>query len=143
MRPARSAWTCAEAAERSTAALAAVEEPLPRCASSWTALLDDEAEELETADRARIEGAARGLDRRALMTLPAWRAMLRAIDEDAEGERRTSSTGSTRPSSTAAWSMPACAATGSTRPSPFALTRCVAPAHGVLVTSRHPGAMPG
>src|SRR6202012_2153971 len=41
---------------------------------------------LTTADRARIEGALRGIDRRARMALPAWRSMLRAINEDAEDD---------------------------------------------------------
>jgi ATP-dependent DNA helicase DinG len=41
-------------------------------------ILDDEADELSGSERARIEGALRGLDRRARMTLPAWRSMLAA-----------------------------------------------------------------
>jgi len=49
-------------------------------------VLDDEAGELPTSERARIEGALRGLDRRARMMLPAWRSMLKALEEDAEDD---------------------------------------------------------
>src|SRR5581483_8476933 len=41
--------------------------------------------ELETYQRARIEAAARGLDRRAKIILPAWIGMLEALET---GERR-------------------------------------------------------
>ncbi|WP_394762425.1 ATP-dependent DNA helicase [Phenylobacterium sp.] len=66
--------------------LARIEAPLVALARQLEDVLDAEAAELTTADRARIEGALRGLDRRARMTLPAWRSMLRAIDEDAEDD---------------------------------------------------------
>ena len=39
-------------------------------------VIDDEAADLDGASRARIEGALRGLDRRARMTLPGWRSMI-------------------------------------------------------------------
>jgi ATP-dependent DNA helicase DinG len=74
--------TAAEAAR----ALASVEAPLLALARQLEDVLDDEAEELNSSERARIEGALRGLDRRARMTLPAWRSMLKAIDEDAEDD---------------------------------------------------------
>ena len=45
--------------------------------------LDDETDELPTADRVRLEGALRGLERRARMQLPAWRAMLSRLDDEA------------------------------------------------------------
>jgi ATP-dependent DNA helicase DinG len=67
-------------------ALAAVEAPLLALARRLEDLLDEEADELGGGDRARIEGALRGLDKRARMTLPAWRAMLAAIAEDAEDD---------------------------------------------------------
>ncbi|MFI4964533.1 MAG: ATP-dependent DNA helicase, partial [Caulobacterales bacterium] len=63
-----------------------IEAPLVALARQLEDVLDAEAATLTTADRARIEGALRGLDRRARMTLPAWRSMLRAIDEDAEDD---------------------------------------------------------
>jgi ATP-dependent DNA helicase DinG len=46
--------------------------------------LDDKAGELETAERMRLEAAARGLERRAKLALPAWSAMLEALET---GER--------------------------------------------------------
>lgn len=75
-----------DTAREAAAALAGVEAPLLALARHLEDVLDDEAAELPTADRARIEGALRGLDRRARMTLPAWRSMLKAIDEDAEDD---------------------------------------------------------
>ena len=80
-------------------------------------VLDEEADELATGERARIEGALRGLDRRARMMLPAWRSMLTRASTRTPRTIPTSSTGSTPPSSTAGWSTPPAAATGSTRPS--------------------------
>jgi ATP-dependent DNA helicase DinG len=73
-----------EAAPRAADALAAVERPLITLAQALEDLLDQEADTLESASRARIEGALRGLDRRARVQLPAWRAMLRDLVEEAE-----------------------------------------------------------
>ncbi|HEY2659252.1 MAG TPA: ATP-dependent DNA helicase [Caulobacteraceae bacterium] len=67
-------------------ALGAIEAPLIALARRLEDVLDEETDELATGDRARIEGALRGLDRRARMTLPAWRSMLQAIAEDAEDD---------------------------------------------------------
>ena len=67
-------------------ALAALEAPLLALARHLEDMLDSEAAELQASDRARIEGALRGLDRRARMMLPAWRSMLQAIDENAEDD---------------------------------------------------------
>jgi ATP-dependent DNA helicase DinG len=67
-------------------ALADVERPLVDLARALEDLLDEEADTLGPSERARIEGALRGLDRRARMQLPAWRSMLVAIDEDAEDD---------------------------------------------------------
>ncbi|MDP3632749.1 ATP-dependent DNA helicase [Phenylobacterium sp.] len=75
-----------ETARAAASALAAIEAPLLALARHLEDVLDDEAATLPPGDRARIEGALRGLDRRARMTLPAWRSMLRAIDEDAEDD---------------------------------------------------------
>jgi ATP-dependent DNA helicase DinG len=74
--------TAAEAAR----ALAAVEAPLQALARHLADVLDDEAGDLPTNERARIEGALRGLDRRARMMLPAWRSMLKALEEAAEDD---------------------------------------------------------
>src|SRR5947209_8284033 len=65
-------------------AIADVEAPLLALSRQLEATLDEEADTLGGAERARIEGALRGLDRRARMVLPAWRSMLTAIDENAE-----------------------------------------------------------
>ena len=75
-----------ETARAAAEALAGIEAPLLALARRLEDLLDAEATSLGASERARIEGALRGLDRRARMTLPAWRAMLRAIDEDAEDD---------------------------------------------------------
>nr|WP_272886820.1 ATP-dependent DNA helicase [Phenylobacterium aquaticum] len=75
-----------DTARTAAAGLAKVEAPLLALARHLEDILDDEAADLATGDRARIEGALRGLDRRARMTLPAWRSMLRAIDEDSEDD---------------------------------------------------------
>lgn len=75
-----------ETARAAASALAAIEAPLLALARHLEDVLDDEAATLPPGDKARIEGALRGLDRRARMTLPAWRSMLRAIDEDAEDD---------------------------------------------------------
>ncbi len=71
-----------EAAPAAARALAAVEGPLLALARALEDLLDDEADTLEGPDRARIEGALRGLDRRARMQLPLWRAMLQSLQSE-------------------------------------------------------------
>ncbi|WP_374534676.1 ATP-dependent DNA helicase [Phenylobacterium sp.] len=73
-------------AREAAAALARIEAPLLALARALEDLLDEEAAQIVTSDRGRIEGALRGLDRRCRMLLPAWRSMLRAIDEDAEDD---------------------------------------------------------
>jgi ATP-dependent DNA helicase DinG len=75
-----------ETSRTAARALAAVEAPLIALARHLEDILDQETSELQTSDRARIEGALRGLDRRARMMLPAWRSMLQAIDENAEDD---------------------------------------------------------
>jgi len=75
-----------ETARSAAEALAGIEAPLLALARRLEDLLDDEAGTLGPSERARIEGALRGLDRRARMTLPAWRSMLRAIEEEAEDD---------------------------------------------------------
>ncbi len=75
-----------ETAAVAAKALAAVEAPLLALARHLEDVLDEDTDTLPQSERARIEGALRGLDRRARMTLPAWRSMLRAIDEDGEDD---------------------------------------------------------
>ncbi len=67
-------------------ALTAVEAPLLALARALEDILDDEAAELEASQRARIEGALRGLDRRARMTVPAWRSMLQGLHQARDEE---------------------------------------------------------
>ncbi len=59
--------------------------PLGNLARILRKTLNDEAGELEPFQRARIEAAARGLERRAKVILPAWTGMLEALQT---GERR-------------------------------------------------------
>jgi ATP-dependent DNA helicase DinG len=83
----RPALDSVRAAARAAAdAVAAIEAPLLALARRLGDLLDDEADTLEGVERSRIEGALRGLDRRARMTLPAWRSMLAAIADDVEDD---------------------------------------------------------
>lgn len=68
-----------DAAGRLCAALARIAEPLVALRKGLAARLEDEAEELDSATRNRIDAACRTIGRRALDRLAAWRAMLRAI----------------------------------------------------------------
>ena len=70
------------AALNAARAVQAVEAPLLALTKALQDLLDEEADEIPTGERARIEGALRGLDRRARMQLPAWRAMLASLQDD-------------------------------------------------------------
>ena len=72
-----------EAAPACARALASLEAPLLALVRALEDWLDEETDELPTADRVRLEGALRGLERRARMQLPAWRAMLSRLDEEA------------------------------------------------------------
>jgi len=60
--------------------------PLIRLANDLRKSLDAKAEKLETYSRARVEAAARSLDRRAKLIVPAWIAMLEALDGESKGE---------------------------------------------------------
>jgi ATP-dependent DNA helicase DinG len=70
-----------DAAEKLRDSLARLHAPLRTLRDRLAARLDDEAEELEVGDRIRIEAACRGLERRALMPLGAWGAMLALLRE--------------------------------------------------------------
>jgi len=59
-----------ETARAAADALSEVEGPLLNLARQLEAVLDEEADTLGAVERARIEGALRGLDRRARMILP-------------------------------------------------------------------------
>jgi ATP-dependent DNA helicase DinG len=62
-------------------ALARISEPLTVLMQRLLARLDDEAEALDPATRARIEGMGRTLKRRAVEPLRAWQAMLTELAE--------------------------------------------------------------
>jgi len=62
-------------------ALLALEFPLKGLIKRLLGKLDDEAVELETSERTRIEGLAGSLERRALLPVQAWRAMLKTLQE--------------------------------------------------------------
>jgi len=67
-------------------ALAALVKPLNTLMKLLIERLDEEADELESSVRIRIESVCRSLERRALMPLQAWRAMLKNLPEDAPEE---------------------------------------------------------
>ncbi|WP_142849984.1 ATP-dependent DNA helicase [Telmatospirillum sp. J64-1] len=65
-----------EAALELDEALNRLVQPLFTLGRSLTDLLDDEASELDSATRQRIEGVCRSIERRAIIPLKGWRAML-------------------------------------------------------------------
>lgn len=67
-------------------ALARLGVPLKRLGTHLRHRLDEEAAKLDTAMRGRIEAAARGLEWRAQLVIPAWRDMLAALEQTAAGE---------------------------------------------------------
>ena len=64
------------------AALERILRPLTALHRRLAARLEDEAESLDGDSRRRIEAACRGLKRRALWPLTAWREMLAALEEE-------------------------------------------------------------
>ncbi len=70
-------------AERLFEGLGRIADPLRRLAERLNARLDDDADELETTERARIEALVRGLTRRAAMLLPGWQHMLAGLGREA------------------------------------------------------------
>jgi ATP-dependent DNA helicase DinG len=61
-------------------ALKRIGEPLARLAKKLRQAMDEKSATLEPYTRARLEAAARGLDRRAKRVLPAWIAMLENLE---------------------------------------------------------------
>jgi ATP-dependent DNA helicase DinG len=68
-----------EAASGLDEALARIAEPLTELMKRLQAMLEDESATLDSQTRLRIEGMVRGLRRRAVIELGAWRAMLKAL----------------------------------------------------------------
>lgn len=61
------------------AALTKLVKPLAALSKMLVAKLDDEAAELDTATRNRIEGLARSIERRVLLPLAGWKGMLETL----------------------------------------------------------------
>ena len=57
-----------------------IAEPLAHLARLLRKKMDDKSADLEPYTRARLEAAARGLDRRAKAILPAWIQMLETLE---------------------------------------------------------------
>ena len=75
-----------EAAAALEAALGRVAEPVKVLIEDLSAMMDEEASELETEARIRIDSARRGLDRRA-QQIEVWRSMLRHLRRGGGSER--------------------------------------------------------
>lgn len=63
--------------------LGQLEKPLKLLSKYLLARLEDEAEDLDSATRSRIEAAVSNLDRRVNMVISPWRNMLTSLKEDA------------------------------------------------------------
>jgi len=74
-----------EAAHTLDQALQHLQQPLQQLAQLLAKRLEDEADELDTSIRVRIEAAVRGLQRRGL-TVTAWRHMLTALEHETPEE---------------------------------------------------------
>src|SRR5882757_10492643 len=74
----------AEAADRLAAAIEKMLTPTRKLRVVMREKLEREAETLDSAQRARIEGVARSLANRCEATLEAWRAMLRGLRAEAD-----------------------------------------------------------
>ncbi|MGE5478728.1 MAG: helicase C-terminal domain-containing protein, partial [Bacteroidales bacterium] len=77
----------AEAAMDLAECLGRIGAPLMQLARSLEKKLDDEAADLDTATRARIEGLTRSIERRALMPVAGWKAMLEELVQGGETTR--------------------------------------------------------
>jgi ATP-dependent DNA helicase DinG len=74
----------AEAAAGLETACARMMKPLDSLMRRFKAKLADDAADLDTATRTRLEGLARSLERRALVPLAAWRGMLKELQGGAD-----------------------------------------------------------
>ncbi len=74
----------ADAARIAARALGTVEAPMLALVRAIEDVLNDTSADLESFDRNRLEGALRGLERRARMLLPAWRSLLQQLAEVGE-----------------------------------------------------------
>ncbi len=69
----------AETAHRLARAFARIAQPIATLRERLLARLDEEADDMDSATRNRIEAAGRSINRRVLAPLSAWRAMLQAL----------------------------------------------------------------
>ena len=76
----------ADAAARLDTALARLQRPLGALIAELGGLLDDGADELDTSTRNSIEALRRGLERRGILALKDWRAMLGDLSEETPPE---------------------------------------------------------
>jgi ATP-dependent DNA helicase DinG len=67
-------------------ALKRIADPLNRLAKLLRQAMDEKSATLEPYTRARLEAAARGLDRRARLVLPAWMRMLETLETGEIGD---------------------------------------------------------
>lgn len=74
------------AAHALAAQLGAVETPIRALAARLAARLQNDAAELDTGTRVRIEAALRGLRRRGMIVIGGWRQMLGALETEAAAE---------------------------------------------------------
>ena len=72
-----------DAAHTLDKSLQSLEKPVGGLIKLLLKKLADEADELETGERTRIEGLAGSLERRALLPVKAWRSMLKALQSGA------------------------------------------------------------
>jgi ATP-dependent DNA helicase DinG len=75
-----------DAAAQLDRALARLQQPLTRLTHLLAKRLDDDADELDTPTRLRIEAMVRGLRRRAEMEVGGWRSMLQALGKETPPE---------------------------------------------------------
>lgn len=74
-----------EAAAELAHALGKLGAPLQTLARVLGQSLDDDAAELDSATRSRVEGLTRSIERRALLPLAGWKAMLEELQENTGG----------------------------------------------------------
>ncbi|MEO1190539.1 MAG: ATP-dependent DNA helicase [Pseudomonadota bacterium] len=75
------------AARRLTTALETLSKPLRLLAECLQRMLDEEPETMESDQRRRLEGALRGINRRVLLRLEGWQAMLAALESETPSDR--------------------------------------------------------
>ena len=125
-----------EAATALERALRRIAEPLDTLVGRLGALIESEAETLDTQQRQRIEAARRSIQRRAVLRLGAWQAMLHSLAEPApEPGMRPQHVQTLRLERRAGADRDAGLHRHWLDPTiPFAAT-LAAPAHGLLITS--------